>query len=150
MARGVRKIWGHKNGKPRESDISPICRDAHTGVIAFFSGVQGDIVDVITRAKLYVDWFGGFGVMTPQIFLFSVGLAGRANTSVCTRPIALQSNRRLAASLSLPRDAMRPRVVAMGLCMSVCLSQVGVLSKRMNESCWFWACELSSTRPTLC
>jgi len=45
-------------------------------------------------------------------------------------------------------------VLAMGLCLSVCLSvypsQVGVLSKRMNESSWFMACELPSTRPTLC
>ena len=34
--------------------------------------------------------------------------------------------------------------------VSVCLSQVGVPSKRMNESSWFLACELPSTRPTLC
>jgi len=39
-------------------------------------------------------------------------------------------------------------VLAMGLCP--CLSQVGVLSKRLNESSWFLACELPSTRPTLC
>ena len=49
-------------------------------------------------------------------------------------------------------------VLAMGLCLSVCLSvrvrvrlsQVGVLSKRMNESGWFLARELHSTYPTLC
>ena len=41
-------------------------------------------------------------------------------------------------------------VLAMGLCLSICPSQVGVLSKRMNESSWFLACELPSTRPTLC
>jgi len=42
--------------------------------------------------------------------------------------------------------------IAMGLCLSVCvrLSQVGVLSKRLDESSWFLACELPSTRPTLC
>ena len=39
-------------------------------------------------------------------------------------------------------------VLAMALCP--CLSQVGVLSKWMNESSWFLACELPSTRPTLC
>ena len=39
-------------------------------------------------------------------------------------------------------------VVTMGLCL--CLSQVGVLSKRLNESSWFLACELPSTRLTLC
>ena len=41
-------------------------------------------------------------------------------------------------------------VLATGLCLSVCPSQVGVLSKRLNESSWFLACELPSTRPTLC
>ena len=34
--------------------------------------------------------------------------------------------------------------------VSFCLSQVGVLSKRLNESSWFLASELPSTRPTLC
>ena len=36
--------------------------------------------------------------------------------------------------------------------VSVCvhLSQIGVLSKRLNRSSWFLACELPSTRPTLC
>ena len=34
--------------------------------------------------------------------------------------------------------------------VSVCLSRVGVLSKRINESSWFLACELPDTRPTLC
>ena len=34
--------------------------------------------------------------------------------------------------------------------VSVCLSQVGVLLKRLNESSCFLACELPSTRPTLC
>ena len=40
----------------------------------------------------------------------------------------------------------------MGLCLSVfvCLSQVGVLLKRMNEPGWFLARELHSTYPTLC
>ena len=39
--------------------------------------------------------------------------------------------------------------IAMGLCLSVCvrLSQVDVLSKRLDESSWFLACELPSTRP---
>jgi len=41
-------------------------------------------------------------------------------------------------------------VLAMGLCLSVCPSQVGVLSKRLNESSWVLARELSFTRPTLC
>jgi len=41
-------------------------------------------------------------------------------------------------------------VLAMALCPSVRPSQVGVLLKRLNESSWFLACELPSTRPTLC
>ena len=38
----------------------------------------------------------------------------------------------------------------MSVCLSIRLSQVGVLSKRLNESSCFFACELPSTRPTLC
>jgi len=34
--------------------------------------------------------------------------------------------------------------------VSVCPSQVRVLLIRLNESSWFLACELPSTRPTLC
>jgi len=49
-----------------------------------------------------------------------------------------------------PHDAMLVRVLAMALCLSVCLSQVGVLSKRVNESSWFLARELHLTYPTLC
>ena len=41
-------------------------------------------------------------------------------------------------------------VLAMGVSICPCLSQVGVLSKRINESSWFWACELPFSRPTLC
>ena len=48
----------------------------------------------------------------------------------------------------LPRDAMI-RGTSHGP-VSVRLSQVGVLLKRLNESGWFLACELPSTRPTLC
>ena len=40
--------------------------------------------------------------------------------------------------------------IATAPCLSVCLSQVGVLSKRINESGWFLACELPSTCLTLC
>ena len=41
-------------------------------------------------------------------------------------------------------------VLAMAVCLSVRPSQVGVLLKQLNESSWFLACELPSTRPTLC
>jgi len=36
------------------------------------------------------------------------------------------------------------------VCVCPCLSQVGVLSKRTNESGWFLAWELHATYPTLC
>jgi len=51
-----------------------------------------------------------------------------------------------------PRAAMLPPVLAMALCPSVrlCLTQVGVLSKRLNKPSWFLACELPSTHVTLC
>ena len=42
------------------------------------------------------------------------------------------------------RDAM----LAMSVC--VCLSQVGVLSKRLDGSSWCLVCRLLSTSPTLC
>jgi len=47
-----------------------------------------------------------------------------------------------------PRYAMPARVLNDGP-MSVCvrLSQVGVLSKRLNQSAWFWARGLLSTYP---
>jgi len=44
----------------------------------------------------------------------------------------------------LPRDAMHPRYM-LWACVCLCLSQVGVLLKRLNESGWFLACELPST-----
>ena len=53
-----------------------------------------------------------------------------------------------------PRDAILSRVLVMALgpsaCLSVSLSRVGVLSNGMNRLIWFVACELPSTRPTLC
>ena len=35
------------------------------------------------------------------------------------------------------------------VCMSVCLSQAGIVSKRLEGSSWFLACRLPSTCPTL-
>ena len=52
-----------------------------------------------------------------------------------------------------PRDAMIARVLAMALCpclcVSVCLSQVGVLWKWMDRSSWFLAWEISLTYTVL-
>ena len=41
-------------------------------------------------------------------------------------------------------------VLATGLCLSVCMSQVRVPSKRLNESSCFLARKLPFARPTLC
>jgi len=51
-----------------------------------------------------------------------------------------------------PRDAMLAPVLAIALCLclSVCLPQVGILSKWMDGSSWFWHIWLLSTYPTLC
>jgi len=57
-------------------------QDAPTGVIASNLGMWGDIADVISHAKFYVNRFRGFGVLTPPILLFSLGLAGRPYNSV--------------------------------------------------------------------
>jgi len=44
---------------------------------------------------------------------------------------------------------MLVRELAMALCLSVCVSQVGFLLKRLNESGRFWAWKLPLTYPTL-
>jgi len=83
--REVSKIRGHKNGKKtRESDISPMCQDAPTGAIVLNYGVRSDIADIINHAKLYINLFSDFGVLTPPILPFSIGLAGRPYNSVNT------------------------------------------------------------------
>jgi len=47
------------------------------------------------------------------------------------------------------RAIMLTRVLAMALCLSVCLPQVGVLLKLLNEWGWFLAWELPSTYSTI-
>ena len=68
------------------------------------------------------------------------------------RPIFEQSE--AVSDTFYPRDAMLAQVLATTsyprLCLSVCLSQVGVLSKRMNELSWFLQWDLHSTHPILC
>jgi len=51
-----------------------------------------------------------------------------------------------------PRDAMLARILAMVLCLSVCvcLSQVGVLLNWLDGTSWFLARRLPSTSHTLC
>jgi len=47
-----------------------MCQDAPTGAIAMNFGMWGDIADVITNAKFYINQFSGFGVPTPPILPF--------------------------------------------------------------------------------
>ena len=75
---------GKKTKKSRESNISPSCRDAPTGAIAVIFGVRGDIAVIITHTKFYVNRFRGFGILTPPILPFSIGLAGCPYNSVST------------------------------------------------------------------
>jgi len=42
------------------------------------------------------------------------------------------------------------RVLAMALCLRLCLTQLGVLSKQLDKPSWFLSWELPSTYPTLC
>jgi len=56
-------------------------RPTPTGAIALNFGMVGDIADVIIHAKFYVNRFRGFGVLTPPILPFSIGLAGRPYNS---------------------------------------------------------------------
>ena len=85
------------------------------------------------------------------IFGLSVRLCVRLTCiDACSRERFLRSAcRRLLVFIIFfyPRDAMLARVLAMALCL--CLSQVRVLSKRLNESGWFLAWDRLSTCPTL-
>ena len=65
------KFWVTKkeNYKQRESDISHICPDARNGSIALNFGVRGEIADLITHVKFYVNRFTGFGAVTPRNLL---------------------------------------------------------------------------------
>jgi len=66
---------------------------------------------------------------------------GPRTCSDCRR---LSSHRPTRPDSFFPRDAMLARVLAIALCLSVCvcLSGVGVLSKRMNGLIWFLAWRL--------
>ena len=70
-----------------------MCRDAPTGGDCF--EFWGDIADVITRAKSYVNRFRGFKVLTPPILPFSIGLAGRPYNSVSTTVLHYDKNNAL-------------------------------------------------------
>ena len=57
--------------------FSPMCQDASAGDIALNFGMRGDIADVITHAKFYVNRLRDFRVLIPPILSFSTGSAGR-------------------------------------------------------------------------
>ena len=64
LALGVCKMSGHKKErKNKHHVISPMCP-----MLNF--GMWGDLTDVITHAKFFVDWFTGFRVLTPPFFSF--------------------------------------------------------------------------------
>jgi len=55
-----------------------------TGAIALNFGLRGDVADVITHAKFYINRLRGFGVLLLPILPFCTGLAGRPYNSVST------------------------------------------------------------------
>ena len=70
--------------KIRESNISPIWRDAPTRATYLNFGMRGYIADIVTRAKFCDHRFRGFGILIPLILPFSIGLAGHSYNSVST------------------------------------------------------------------
>jgi len=66
MARA--KFGAIKKEEPYKSYISPICQDTPLQRHFHFWHVSY-IADVIAHAKFYVNCFGNFGVLTPQICL---------------------------------------------------------------------------------
>ena len=69
-SRRVQNVGSQKKKKKNKHHvISPMCP-----MLNF--GMWGDLTDVITHAKFFLDWFMGFRVLTPQFFPFSIGLAG--------------------------------------------------------------------------
>jgi len=67
--------------KPRESDISPIC--PHGSIVMNFS-VRGDITDVITHDKFYLNRFWCFGAVTLRNLGISIGMARGSYNGVST------------------------------------------------------------------
>ena len=86
-------------------------RDAPTEAIALSFGVLGDITDIITHAKFYVNWFRGFGVVTPQILPLSIGLAGRHYNSISTTVLHCDAENVVAAYYSLHHQALHLSLV---------------------------------------
>jgi len=49
-----------------------MCRDAPSGAIVLNFGMLDDTADVIIHSKFYVNWFRGFGVLTPDTSNFAI------------------------------------------------------------------------------
>jgi len=98
-------------------------RDAPTGAIALKFGMLGDIAVIsdivvfvlkrdvklqptnrhiadVVRAKFYVNRFRNFGVMTPPILPFSIGLAGRPYNNVSTTVMQIREKYIILESLT--------------------------------------------------
>jgi len=68
---------------------------------------------------------------------------------VTTRKSAATYRLRCDDILIITARCYASAVLAVGLCPCLCLSEVGVLWKRLDESSWFLASEIPSIRPTL-
>ena len=56
--------------------------------------LRGVIAVVITHAKLFVNRFRGFGVLTSRNFAISIGLAGRSYNTVITAKLHCECDSR--------------------------------------------------------
>jgi len=65
--------------------------------------LRGVIAVVITHAKLFVNRFRGFGVLTSRNFAISIGLAGRSYNSVSTAVLHCDSNLHELDIISAPK-----------------------------------------------
>jgi len=86
-----------------------------------------------TRRKPEVTWFTGAQCRSGVSFC-------RDSNPRQISPEHVALSRQISCFIGFyPRDAMLASVLAIALCLSVCPSEVGVLSNRLEESNWFFS-----------
>jgi len=79
-----RAISPRKIKKVGEVYISPYCRQAPVQPNCMKFGLQGQVTNVTMQVKFLVNWFRGYGVVTPQNCHFPIDLLRRPYNSVRT------------------------------------------------------------------
>jgi len=95
---------------------------------------------------------GGFAAECRSGWKYRLTAARRApssNDAAARRSAANADSAMLTAKLKKLNTDLFHFITRATLWPCVCLSQIGVLSKRMNESGWFLAWKLASTHPIL-